>query len=95
MLLQTYNFFAAKLDIGILKVPIGQIYINSSNSNNNVYMYRRKEGKMKVKIGAHKGLILTLPLYQIRVEFVDVEYDIKLQRFIISYKNGNVIIPHC
>ena len=25
-------------------------------------MYRRKEGKMKVKIGAHKGLILTLSL---------------------------------
>ena len=25
-------------------------------------MYRRKEGKKKVKIGAHKGLILTLPL---------------------------------
>ena len=24
-------------------------------------MYRRKEGKKKVKIGAHKGLILTLP----------------------------------
>ena len=26
-------------------------------------MYRRKEGKKKVKIGAHKGLILTLPLH--------------------------------
>ena len=25
-------------------------------------MYRRKEGKMKVTIGAHTGLILTLPL---------------------------------
>ena len=24
-------------------------------------MYRRKEGKMKVTIGAHTGLILTLP----------------------------------
>ena len=37
------------------------IYINSSNRNYNVQMYRRKEGKKKVKIGAHKGLILTLP----------------------------------
>ena len=27
-------------------------------------MYRRKEGKKKVKIGAHKGLILTLPFDQ-------------------------------
>ena len=30
-------------------------------------MYRRKEGKKKVKIGAHKGLILTLPLKRIHV----------------------------
>ena len=28
-------------------------------------MYRRKEGKMKVTIGAHTGLILTLPFKSI------------------------------
>ena len=31
-------------------------------------MYRRKEGKMKVKIGAYKGLIRTLPFVAKTVE---------------------------
>ena len=57
-------------------------------------MYRRKEGKKKVKIGAHKGLILTLPfvllnndiLVQIVCIYMDAEnrFDVaQIETFVI------------
>ena len=45
-------------------------------------MYRRKEGKMKVKIGAYKGLILTHPFLRSYSELLSKFGDISFQEYV-------------
>ena len=45
-------------------------------------MYRRKEGKMKVKIGAYTGLVLTLPFFRSYSELLSKFGDILFQEYV-------------